>query len=172
MKVLSLLISVVALSAVAACAQGGSQAAGLHALDGRIPQLSNGASIEEVEDVLGAPRNRVELEEGEISLYYGSTSGLWQLLFSPELISRARYYQTGHWPPGKSVEGLDHDVRKLRLGISFKAVERQLGKPESWQISIPKQREYLWYGPGRWKLVFSHESLVRKVLYRGGSPAH
>jgi hypothetical protein len=167
MKALCLLVAVVALSAVAACSQAGRQTAGLHFLDERVPQLPNGASIEEVEDALGPPRNRAEVFAGT-ALYYGN--GRWLLLFDPGLKGSARSYKTGYWPPGKPVDQLDQDVHKLKLRSSLAAAERRLGKPESWEIDVPEKKESLWYGPGRWRLIFSHESLVRKVLYVGGSP--
>lgn len=161
-----LLASVLALSGVPACSQDGSQAAGRRVLDEKVPQLPVGASVEEVEGHLGIPRNRAVLEDGETSLYYG----LWQLFFDPGLFSRVRYYSAGHWPKGRSVKQLDRDVSELKMKSSLAAVERHLGKPESWQIQVPGKKEDLWYGPGRWKLVFSRGKLVRKVLYEGGSP--
>jgi len=165
MKALCLLISLAALVAFAACGQDGSQAASVGLFDEKIPQLCNGASVEEVEDRLGDPRNRAVLEKGEVALYYG----LWQLFFEPGLTVRVRYYKAGYWPPGQPVGELDREVRKLESRISLATAEHQLGKPESWQIEVPKKTEDLWYGPGRWKLVFSHGSLVRKILYAGGS---
>jgi hypothetical protein len=166
MKVLCLLISVVALTAVVACGQNGSRAASLQALNKKVPRLPNGTTVEEVEDRLGAPRNRAKLEDGEISLYYG----LWQLIFDPRLTARIRYYKAGYWPPDRPVGKLDRDVRGLKLKTPLSAVERKLGKPESWEILVRGEKESVWYGPGRWKLVFSGGTLSRKILYIKGSP--
>ena len=166
-RLLCPLIAVAALSAIVACGESGSQATTFQgALDKKVPGLPNGITIEEVEDRLGTPRNRAELEDGEITLYYG----LWQLIFDPRLKTRIRHYKAGYWPPNRPAGKLDRDVRSLKLKSSLAAVERKLGKPESWEILIRGEKESVWYGPGRWKLLFSGGTLSRKILYINGSP--
>ena len=54
---------------------------------------------------------------------------------------------------------------KLRLGVSIKAVEAALGKPESIQVfDNPSGKEQLlWYG--EWHLEFSNGRLAGRYRY-------
>src|ERR1044072_3003177 len=159
MKLVFLLFLLGLVAAIGACGQDDTKAAIIHALDQEIPQLTNGASVREVEDHLGTPRTRAEVFDGTL-VYYGP----WQLLFNPGLVSRARHYRAGYWDPRAPVANLDGAVHRLKLGSSLEEVKRLLGQPESWQIAVPGKMEALWYGPDRWKLNFSFGDLSRKVL--------
>jgi hypothetical protein len=167
MKVLCI-AACVALSTGLGCGQGGSSAAGfhgaanLHVLDKEIPNLASGLSVEEVEGRIGSPKSASELEGGEVALYYGH----WRLYFDPGLRDRVRSYKAGYWPEGRPVAELDREVRGVDLKSSIDEVEQELGRPGSWQIVLPGRKEKLWYGPGRWELVFSRGNLVGKVLHR------
>jgi hypothetical protein len=145
-----------------ACASDGSAASDAASLDSEVPRLSSGASVQEVEEEIGAPRAHAELEDGEMSLYYG----LWQLIFDPDLKVRIRSFKAGYWPPGRSFKALDEGVAKLKAGASKHTVEETLGKPEAWEIKDFKQREVLWYGNGRWKLVLRNSKLAAKTRSR------
>jgi hypothetical protein len=158
------------------CAQDGAgpavartQTPDLKILDKSIPKLEPGSSTEDVRAKIGAPIEESTLEDGEVSLSYGN--GLWQLFFDPDLVASTRHYRAGYWPSGRNVAPLDREVRGLKARSSMAEVKRQFGEPESWVIEIPGEKESLWYGPGRWKLMFSDDMLLRKVLYIGGSPA-
>jgi hypothetical protein len=147
----------------AACAHNDSnRTAGrlLEAPDQKIARLASGLSVGEVEDRLGDPSARADLEEGEETLYYG----LWQLVFNPDLESRIRSYRAGYWPSGKSFASLDRAMHRLPLGVSRGTVERRIGKTEAWEIIEFADDERLWYGNGRWKLSFREGELVRKQL--------
>jgi len=149
-----------------ACGQSSSQAtgqaAGLKHLDRVVPRLPSGLSIEEVEERLGEPDARFELEVGgpETVLHYR----LWEVAFSPSLYKRSRRY-----PAGERLDEpaalVDRKVRALKLGSSRETVEQELGKTESWQVLDFGSNERLWYGNGRWKLHFSDRRLAGKVLY-------
>lgn len=141
-----------------ACANDGSASSHRATLDKEVPRLPSGATIEEVEQVIGPPRSQAELEDGEVSLYYGP----WQLVFDPDLEVRIRSFKAGYWPSGRSFAALDKDVKKL-VGSVRHTVEQAPGKPEAWEIKEFKHRENLWYGNGRWKLVFRDGKLAAKV---------
>lgn len=163
MKILVIAISIIAvIGSSLACGQGDTQAAELGALDRLVPRLPNGLSIDEVEERLGEPLARDEVEETEVALTYDH----WQLVFDPSLLRRTRFYLGGYWPANRPVAPLDRKVRALKLGISRRTVERDLGKTEAWEILTIGSNERLWYGNGRWKLHFSDRRLSGKVLYR------
>lgn len=164
MKIRIVAISLVFLTvSLMACGQNSSQAAGLKDLDRVVPRLPSGLSIEEVEDRLGEPEGRVDLEVGgpETVLTYR----LWQVVFSPSLYKRSRDYPAGDSPNGRPVAPLDRKVHALKLGSSRKTVEQKLGKTETWQVLDFGSNERLWYGNGRWKLHFSNRHLSGKTLY-------
>jgi hypothetical protein len=151
-----------------ACGQSSSQAAGqaagLKHLDRVVPHLPSGLSIEEVEERLGEPEARVELEVGgpETALTYR----LWQVAFSPSLYKRTRIYIAGErLADQQPVALLDRKVRALKLKSSREIVEQELGKTEAWQVLNFGSNERLWYGNGRWKLHFVDRRLAGKVLY-------
>lgn len=146
-----------------ACGQNASRAAGLKDLDRVVPRLPSGLSLEEVEERLGEPEARVELNLGgpETVLTYR----LWQVVFRPSLYKRTRSYPTGDWSSGRPVAPLDRKIRALKVGISRRTVERKLGKTETWQVLDFGSDERLWYGDGRWKLHFVDRKLAGKVLY-------
>jgi len=146
-----------------ACGQNASQAAGPKNLDRVIPRLPSGLSVEEVEERLGEPDARFELEVGgpETALNYG----LWQVAFSPSLYKRTRSYPAGERLGDRPGAPLDRKIRALDPGISREAVEKELGKAESWQVLDFGRNERLWYGNGRWKLHFSDRRLTGKRLY-------
>lgn len=160
MKALTLSIFAMALAFIAGgCGQGDSHAAADQSdLDRRIPRLPVDAPVSLVEGRLGPPRDRLELEDGEISLSYN----LWQLVFNPGLVARLRYYKAGYWHPDQGFTSLDHRVRRLNPGTSRKGVEDQLGKAEAWEIRNFQRREYLWYGNGRWRLMLLNQRLAAK----------
>lgn len=163
LKVLVVAISVfVLIGSLLSCGQDGSQAAERPDLDRVVPRLPNGLSTEEVEERLGDPQAEFEAEDSEIVLTYG----LWQVVFHPSLYKRTRRYSAGYWPADRPVAPLDRQVRALKLGIPRRAVERELGKTEAWQILTLGSNERLWYGNGRWKLHFSDRRLSGKVLYK------
>jgi hypothetical protein len=147
-----------------ACGQDDTQAADHAALDRVLPRLPNGLSIDEVEDRLGEPRARSEVEESdedeaeEVVLTYG----LWQLVFDQRLFKRTRYYSTGHWPADRPVAPLDREIHGLPLGSSRAGIERKIGRTEAWQILDFKKRERIWYGNGRWKLSLHNGALAGK----------
>lgn len=144
-----------------ACGQNASQAAGLKDLDRVVPRLPSGLSVEEVEERLGEPEVRAEVEGPETVLIYR----LWQVVFRPSLYKRSRDYPAGEWPNGRPVAPLDRKIRALKLGISRQTVERKIGKTETWQVLDFGSNERLWYGDGRWKLHFVDRSLAGKVLF-------
>jgi hypothetical protein len=141
-----------------ACASNEPAPKDLAFLDDKVPRLSLGTSVEEVEDQLGVPRNSAVLEDGEVTLHYG----LWLLVFDPKLKVRSRFYRAGYWPKGRSFGSLDRGVHRLRLGSSKTAIERELGKPGTWEVLDFKTRERLWYGNGRWKLQLRGGRLASK----------
>jgi hypothetical protein len=141
-----------------ACASDEDASSKAAHLDREVPKLPSGASVEEVEKELGSPRAQAELEDGEVSLYYG----LWQLIFDPGLKVRIRSFKAGYWPPGRPFKVLDERVTKLRLGSPKHAVEETLGKPEAWEIKDYQRREVLWYGNGRWQLILRDGKLAAK----------
>jgi hypothetical protein len=149
-----------------ACGQNASQAAGkiagLKKLDRVVPRLPNGLSIEEVEERLGEPEVRIDVEVGgsETVLTYR----LWQVVFRPSLYKRTRKYPSGERRT-QPVTVLDRKVRALNLGSSRAIVERELGKTEAWQVLAFGTNERLWYGNGRWKLHFVNRKLAGRVLY-------
>jgi hypothetical protein len=146
-----------------ACGQNTSQAAGPKDLDRVIPRLPSGLSIGEVEERLGEPDARFELEVGgpETVLTYG----LWEVAFSPSLYKRSRGYPAGEELGDRPAAPLDRKIRALKLGISRGAVEHELGRTEAWQVLDFGSNERLWYGNGRWKLHFSDQRLSGKRLY-------
>lgn len=163
MKIVVIAISIIVLiGSSLACGQGDTQAAERVDLDRVVPSLPNGLSIDEVEDRLGEPRARDEVEGGEMVLTYR----VWQLVFRPSLYKRTRYFPGAYWPADRPVAPLDREVQALELGSSRRAVERELGKTETWQILTLGSNERLWYGNGRWKLVFKDRRLSGRVLYR------
>jgi hypothetical protein len=143
-----------------ACGQGDTQAAQREDLDRVVPRLPNGLSIGEVEERLGEPQRKFEAEGGEIDLIYG----LWEVVFRPFLYTRTRHYPAA-FRPDRPVAPLDRRVQALELGSSRRAVERKLGKTEAWQIMSLDSNERLWYGNGRWKLVFKDRRLSGRVRY-------
>lgn len=146
-----------------ACGQNASQAAELHDLDRIVPRLPSGLSIEEIEERLGEPEARFEVEGSETVLTYR----LWQVVFRPNLYKRTRRYAAGYrQAEGEPVASLDRKVRALELGSSRKTVERELGKTENWQVLTFGKDERLWYGRGRWKLHFVDRRLAGRVKYR------
>jgi hypothetical protein len=164
MKTWAAAISVVLLSfSSLSCGQNASQAAQLPDLDRVVPRLPSGLSVEEVEERLGEPEARFEVELGgsETVLTYR----LWQVVFRPSLYKRTRHYLAGDWPAGRPLAPLDRKIRALKLGISKKTVERELGRTEAWQVLDFGSNERLWYGNGRWKLHFVSRKLAGKVLY-------
>lgn len=168
MKVWIVAISVVFLAGSSlACGQNSSQAAGqaagLKHLDQVVPRLPGGLSIEEVEERLGEPEARFELEAGgpETDLTYG----LWDVAFSPSLYKRTRRYLAGERLADRPVAPLGPKIRALKLGSSRGTVEQELGKTEAWQVLDFGSDERLWYGNGRWKLHFSDRRLSGKTLY-------
>jgi len=146
-----------------ACGQNTSQAAGPKDLDRVIPRLPSGLSVEEVEERLGEPDARFELEVGgpETALTYG----LWEVAFSPSLYKRSRRYPAGERLEDRPVAPLDRKIRALNLGSSRGAVEHELWKTEEWQVLDFGTNERLWYGNGRWKLHFVDRKLAGKRLY-------
>jgi len=146
-----------------ACGQNASQAAGPKDLDRVIPRLPSGLSIEEVEERLGEPDARFELQVGgpETALTYG----LWEVAFSPSLYKRSRRYLAGERLGDRPVAPLDRKIHALKFGSSRGAVESELGKTEVWQVLDFGSNERLWYGNGRWKLHFSDRRLSGKRLY-------
>lgn len=146
-----------------ACGQNSSHAAGPKDLDRVVPQLPSGLSIEEVEERLGEPEARFELEVGgaETALTYGQ----WEVAFSPSLYKRTRRYLAGERLGDRPVAPLDRKIRALNLGSSRGTVEKELGKTEAWQVLDFGSNERLWYGNGRWKLHFSDQRLSGKRLY-------
>jgi hypothetical protein len=156
---ITLIACAIALIGAAACGQEETRAAVLAELDRQIPRLPPGASIADVEDRLGPPREEpTELEDGEESLFYSR----WHLVFDPGLVSRLRYYKGGYWPPQRPVAPLDRKVKELNLGLSKKAVEAEVGKTEAWEIRIFHEREYVWYGNGRWRLGLVDQQLASR----------
>jgi hypothetical protein len=149
-----------------ACGQNSSQAAGqaagLKNLDRVVPRLPSGLSIEEVEERLGEPDSRVEVEVGSQETVL--TYRLWQVVFSPSLYKRTRKYLAGE-RLDQPVALLDHKVRALKLGSSRGTVEQELGKTEAWQVLDFGSNERLWYGNGRWKLHLVNRKLAGKRLY-------
>jgi hypothetical protein len=163
LKALVIAVSIIALiGSSLACGQGDTQAAQREDLDRVAPRLPSGLSIDEVEDRLGVPRAQVETEDGNIVLNYEP----WELVFHPSLYKRARNYLAGYWPADLPVAPLDRQIRALKLGSSRRIVERELGKTEAWEILTLGSNERLWYGNGRWKLVFKDRRLSGRVLYR------
>lgn len=147
-----------------ACGQNASQAAGLKDLDRVVPRLPSGLSIEEVEERLGEPEARFEVEVGGTATVL--TYRLWQVVFGPNLYKRIRRYPGGYRHADRQpVASLDRKVRALKLGSSRQTVERELGQSVSWEISTFEKNEWLWYGRGRWKLHFVDRHLAGKVLY-------
>jgi len=149
-----------------ACGQNDTQAADRPDLDQVVPRLPSGLSIAEVEERLGEPQRQYEPEGSGIALTYG----VWDVVFHPSLYLRTRLYLAGYWPANRPVAPLDRKVRALKLGISRRTVEQDIGKPEAWEILIFGSKERLWYGNGRWKLHLVDRRLSEKVLYKGGSP--
>lgn len=161
MKVLVIALSIIALNGVTlACGQGDTQAAQREDLDRVVPRLPNGLSIEEVEERLGEPRRQFEAEGEEIVLNYGP----WEVVFRPSLYKRTRLYLSGYWAD-RPVAPLDRQIRALKLGSSRRAVELEIGKTEAWEVLTLGSNERLWYGNGRWKLVFKDRRLSGRVLY-------
>lgn len=159
MKALLVGISILAILASSlACSQSDSQAAESRSLDRVVPRLPNDLSVEEVKERLGEPRDEFEAEGSEVVLSYG----LWQVVFHPSLYKRTRIYPAGYWPADKAVAPLDRKVRELPLGSSRDAVERELGKTETWQVFDFGKWERIWYGNGRWKLSFRHKKMSGK----------
>jgi hypothetical protein len=150
-----------------ACGQSSSQAAGqaagLKHLDRVVPHLPSGLSIEEVEERLGEPEARFELEVGgpETDLTYG----LWDVAFSPSLYKRTRRYPAGERLADRPAAPLGPKIRALKLGSSRGTVEQELGKTEAWQVLDFGSNERLWYGNGRWKLHLVNRKLAGKRLY-------
>jgi hypothetical protein len=148
-----------------ACGQNSSQAAGqaagLKNLDRVVPRLPSGLSIEEVEERLGEPDARFEVEGGQETVL---TYRLWQVVFRPSLYKRTRKYIVGE-RRDQPVALLDRKVRALKLGRSRETVEQELGKTEAWQVLDFGSNERLWYGNGRWKLHLVNRKLAGKVLY-------
>jgi hypothetical protein len=162
LKIVVIAISIIVLIGPSlACGQGDTQAAERVDLDRVVPRLPNGLSIDEVEDRLGEPRALDEVEGEEMVLTYR----VWQLVFRPSLYKRTRYYPGAYWPADRPVAPLDRKVQALELGSSRRAVERELGKTETWQILTLGSNERLWYGNGRWKLVFKDRRLSGRVLF-------
>jgi hypothetical protein len=162
LKTLVIAVTIIAvLGTSLACGQRDIQAAQRVDLDRVVPRLPNGLSIDEVEDRLGKPRARDEVEGEEMVLTYR----VWQLVFRPSLYKRTRYYPGAYWPADRPVAPLDRSVRALELGSSRQTVERELGKTEVWQILTLGSNERLWYGNGRWKLVFKDRRLSGRVLF-------
>jgi len=143
--------------------QAAGQAAGLKVLDRVVPRLPNGLSIEEVEERLGEPEARIEVEVGgsETVLTYR----MWQVVFSPSLYKRTRRYAAGYQQSDVPKGVLDQKVRALKLGSSRAMAERKLGKTEAWQILTFGKDERLWFGSGRWKLHLVNQKLAGKRLY-------
>ena len=147
-----------------ACGQNASKAAGLKDLDQLVPRLPGGLSIEEVEERLGEPEGRFEVEQGGTATVL--TYQLWQVVFHPDLQEKIRRYPGGYRHADREpVASLDRKVRELTLGSSRKAVERKLGKTQTWEILTFGKNEWLWYGRGRWKLHFADRRLAGKKLY-------
>ena len=166
MKVWIVVISVVFLAGSSlACGQTASQAAeqplGRQDLDRVIPRLPSGLSTEEVEERLGEPEAKFEVEDSEVVLTYR----LWQVVFRPSLYKRTRRYLAGDRRGDQPVAPLDRKVRALKLGISREPADKELGKTEAWQVLDFGSNERLWYGNGRWKLHFSNRHLSGKTLY-------
>jgi hypothetical protein len=167
----SLKIRIVAISLVLligsslACGQNSSQAAGQAVrpknLDRVVPRLPSGLSSEEVEERLGEPDARFELDGGKETVL---TYRLWEVVFRPSLYKRTRMYIAGE-RRDQPVAPLDRKVRALNLGSSRGTVEKELGKTEAWQVLDLGSNERLWYGNGRWKLHFVDRRLAGKVLY-------
>jgi hypothetical protein len=163
LKVLAIALSIIALiGSSLACGQSDTQAAQRHDLDRVVPRLPNSLSIEEVEERLGEPRRQYEAEGEEIVLNYR----LWEVVFRPSLYKKTRLYLAGYWPADRPFAPLDREVRALKLGSSRRIVERDIGKTEAWEILTLGSNERLWYGNGRWKLVFKDRRLSGRVLYR------
>ena len=127
-----------------------------------IPRLPSGLSTEEVEERLGKPETKFEVEDSEVVMTYR----LWQVVFRPTLYKRTRRYLAGDRLGDRPVAPLDRKVRALKLGSSRKTVEQKLGKTETWQVLDFGSKERLWYGNGRWKLVLTDRGLSGKVLYK------
>jgi hypothetical protein len=163
LKVCIVAISVVVLvSSSLACGQTASQASDRQDLDRVIPRLPSGLSTEEVEDRLGEPEAKFEVEDSEVVLTYR----LWQVVFRPSLYKRTRRYLEGDRLGDRPVAPLDRKVRALKLGSSREAVEQELGRTEAWQVLDFGSNERLWYGNGRWKLHFTNRHLSGKTLYK------
>jgi hypothetical protein len=162
LKVLVIVVWAIALiGSSLACGQSATQATESVAIDRVVPRLPSGLSIGEVEERIGAPRTRFENEDGEIVLNYSP----WLLVFAPSLFKRTRFYPRADWPADRPVDPLDHQIGALKLGMSRRAVERDIGKTEGWQILTFGSNERIWYGNGRWKLIFKDRRLSGKVLY-------
>lgn len=48
------------------------------------------------------------------------------------------------------------------MGLSRGVVESELGKTETWEIRVPRKKEFLWYGNGRWRLKLVDHRLTAK----------
>ena len=155
---------VVLIGSSLACGQNASQAAGMKDLDRVVPRLPSGLSIEEVEERLGEPEARFDVEQGGAAtvLIYR----LWRVVFQPNLYIRIRGYLGGERHANdQPVASLDREVRALKLGSSKRTAERELGQTETWQIQTLGKKEWLWYGRGRWKLHFVDRRFAGKTLY-------
>lgn|GEM_PF-4399642 len=148
------------------CGQNDTQAAerlSSDRLDRVVPRLPSGLSIEEVEERLGEPEAKFEVELGgsETVLTYR----LWQVVFRPNLYMRTRRYAAGYRHADQPVGPLDRKVRALELGIPRETIEGNLGPTETWQILTFGNNERLWYGRGRWKLHLMDRRFSGKVFY-------
>lgn len=161
MKAWIVAISVVFLAGSSlSCGQTASQAADRPDLDRVVPRLPSGLSIEEVEERLGEPEDKFEVEVGDPEVVL--TYRLWQVVFRPSLYKRTRRYLAGERQGNRPVARLDREIRELPRGSSRAVIERKLGKTEAWQILEFKKRERVWYGNGRWKLSLRNGLLFGK----------
>lgn len=149
---------------VAGCSQeSATQVISRKALDRRILQLQQGASVESVEAELGGPVSEFTESPERSALHYGP----WLLLFNGQgLERRIRQRKPSHRPSISFTGAFDSKVLMLRLGMSLDAVRSKLGQPQ-WYEEVFEGSAYpekvLRYGP--WELSFSQGELARRTRF-------
>jgi hypothetical protein len=126
----------------------------------KVLSLEQGASVDDVVVELGEPVSEFTDEE-VTALHYLGDDGVWHLTFEDGRLrvrARERRYHSAHAPHGRA---LDRDVLGLHPGMTIRAVESRLGKPQVYEEEFegaPRPREVFRYGV--WELSFSNGRLT------------